>query len=49
MKKPKNYKNIQIKKYLPDLLSESPICATYPDLRLSFCVAQKVKIRILYV
>tara|TARA_E500000178_G_C17038381_1_gene764904 strand:+ start:13119 stop:13268 length:150 start_codon:yes stop_codon:yes gene_type:complete len=49
MKKPKNYKNILIKKYLPDLLSESPICATYPDLRLYFRVAQKAKIRIFYV
>ena len=49
MKNLKNHKNLLIKKHLPDLFSESPICATCPDFRLFLCVAQKAKNKILYL
>ena len=49
MKNLKNHKNLLIKKHLPDLFYESPICATCPDFRLLLYVAQKAKNWILYV
>jgi len=43
MKNLKNHKNLLIKKHLPDLLSESPICATCPDfMSLNACVPNVV-------